>query len=61
MSCNCFCVCPAQMWFQLGSGVMPGGSCQINSEELTPDKVLKEAIAAWKAAAVAAASKQQQQ
>lgn len=49
------------MWFQLGSDVMPGGSCRITSEELTPDSELKEAIAAWKAAAVAVASNQQQQ
>lgn len=42
-----------------GSGVMPGGSCSITSEELRPDCALKGAIAAWKATAVAAASNQQ--
>jgi hypothetical protein len=55
------CVHPAcrallQVWFQLGNSMMPGGHSRISSEQLTPDAQLREAIAAWKAAAAAAAA-----
>ncbi|WIA23719.1 hypothetical protein OEZ85_000405 [Tetradesmus obliquus] len=42
-----------EVWFQLGNSMMPGGHSRITSEQLTPDAQLREAIAAWKAAAAA--------
>jgi hypothetical protein len=53
----CACLL-SQVWFQLGNSMMPGGHSRINHERLTPDAQLRDAIAAWKAAAAAAADNQ---